>query len=326
MKIFLILLTVLSFPAFSQQVYQVNEVEKPAEPAGGVAYLNQFIASNMQIPIRSAAKGMNTRVFVKGIVELDGSLSAVETIRSTDKSNDAEAIRLLTLYKAWKPALIKDKPVRQSIVFPVLFRTNPIPEFDSTENALIEYFDKNNVLIPNDPKKNKFRNVIPVDERGFVKSDILFQELRSGNWKTNFTLPFQKKEMWVRISGSAKADSVQAVSMSARSGNFTDPFEEVIIQTNGKLLSHANFPGSGLPPVSAKYYFLSGMLNEEQTVRDSVRKIINWHENGQLHSIVESDNKKGTLIKNVWERNGSQIAKDGNGWGKIKGPCMKKAK
>ncbi len=113
-----------------------------------------------------------------------------------------EAIRLLSLYKAWKPALIKDKPVRQATIFPVVFRTNPMPEYDSTENAIIEYFDKDN-LLTRDSKKYKFRNVIPVDERGFVRDDILYEELRLGKWKTVVKIPFEKKEIWAKVSGSA---------------------------------------------------------------------------------------------------------------------------
>lgn len=318
MKIFVILLILVGFPALSQQIYPVNEVEKAAEPSGGVAFLNQFITANMQIPIKSAAKGMNARVFVKGVVEPDGSMSGLEILRSLNKESDAEAIRLLTLYKAWKPALVKEKPVRQAVVFPVIFRTNPMPEFDSTQNALIEYFDKNNIQTAN-AEKFKFRNFIPVDERGFVNGDILFQELRLGNWKTNMSLPFEKKEIWAKISGLSKTDSVKAYRISARSGNFADAFEEVIIQPDGKLLSHARYPGGGRPPSSGKYYFISGVLREEQIVGDSVVKMINWYENGQLQSVVELANKKGTLVKNAWERDGSQIVKEGNGWARIKG-------
>lgn len=318
MKTFILVLTLLSFPALSQQVYQVNEVEKVAEPAGGVAFLNQFITANIQIPIKSAAKGMNAKVFVKGIVEADGSMSELEIARSVDKSSDTEAIRLLSLYKAWKPALIKDKPVRQATVFPVVFRTNPMPEYDSTENAIIEYLDKDN-LMTRDSKKYKFRNVIPVDERGFVRDDILYEELRLGKWKTIVKIPFEKKEIWAKISGSAQIDSVKAFSISAKSGNFADGFEEVIIQPDGKLLSNSRYPGGGRPPSSGKYYFVSGVLKEEQTLSDSLVKVINWFENGQLQSIVELGKKQGTLIKNTWERDGSQIVKDGNGWAKIKG-------
>ena len=318
MKSFILILTLLSFPALSQQIYQVNEVEKVAEPSGGIAFLNQFITANIQIPIKLAAKGVNARVFVKGVVEPDGSMSGLAILRSLNKESDAEAIRLLTLYRAWKPGLVKEKPVRQAVVFPVIFRTNPMPEYDSTENSFIEYLDKDN-LLTRDAKKYKFRNVIPVDERGFVRDDILYEELRLGKWKTVVKIPFEKKEIWATVSGSADVDSVKAFRISAKMNNYESSYEEMIIQPDGKLLAHSTYPGSGRPPSSGKFYFLSGMLKEDQTNVDSLVKITDWFDNGQIHSIVEIGNGKGTIIKNVWNRDGKQIVTNGNGWGQIKG-------
>jgi len=318
MKKILTLLILLNFPAFCQQIYPVNEVEKPAEPAGGVAFLNQFIVSNMQIPIRLAAKGMNARVFVKGVVEPDGSMSEMKVIKSVDSLSDKEALRILSLYKAWKPALIKEKAVRQEAVFPVSFRTNPMPEFDSTENAIVEYFDKNNLRTV-DVKKYKFRNFIPTDHLGYVRSDILYQELKSDKWKTLITIPFSKKEIYAHIFGPAGIDSVKAIKSFAKTDHYESSYEELIVQADGKLLSHAVYPGSGKPPTNNKSYYLNGMLKEEQTAIDSIIKTIDWYDNGQLHSIMELGGGKGVSIKNVWERDGRQIVKDGNGWGKVKG-------
>jgi TonB family protein len=318
MKKILALLILLNFPAFCQQIYPVNEVEKPAEPAGGVAFLNQFIASNMQIPIRLATKGMNARVFVQGVIEPDGSMSEMKVIKSVDSLSDKEALRILSLYKAWKPALIKEKAVRQTAVFPVSFRTNPMPEFDSTENAIVEYFDKNNLRTA-DVKKYKFRNFIPTDHLGYVRSDILYQELKSDKWKTLITIPFYKKEIYAHIFGSAGIDSVKAIKSFAKTDHYESSYEELIVQTDGKLLSHAVFPGSGKPPTNNKSYYLNGMLKEEQTAIDSIIQTIDWYDNGQLHSMLELGGGKGVLIKNVWERDGRQIVKDGNGWGKVKG-------
>lgn len=316
------MLTFFSFPALSQSVFQVNEVEKAAEPTGGAVMLNKFIVSNLQIPIKPASKGMNAKVFVKGIVEADGSMSNLEVVRSVDSLSDREALRVMSLYKVWKPALVKGNPVRQAAIFPVNLRTNPMPEYDSTENAITEYFDKNNVSVT-DPEKFKFRNVIPVDERGFVRADILYQELRSGKWKTEVTIPFLKKEIWVPISGSAIMDSVKAFRISAKMDNYESPYEEIILQADGKLLAQSSCPGAGRPPARGKFYFVSGMLREEQVAQDGLVKITNWYDNGQLHSVLQLGGGKGTVVSDVWERDGTQIVKAGNGWAKIKGNAYK---
>ena len=152
MKKLVAVFLLLSYSAACQQVYQVHEVEKPAELSGGIVLLNQFITANLQTPIKSAAKGMNGRVFAKGIIEPDGSMTGLEIARSIDNLSDREALRVMSLYKAWKPAVIKDKTVRQITTFPVTFRTAVMPDFDSTENVLQEYFDKNNTLTSHEKK------------------------------------------------------------------------------------------------------------------------------------------------------------------------------
>jgi len=318
MKFLLVILIICSGQVFAQEVFQVHEVEKAAEPAGGITFLNQFINANLQIPIKSAAKGMNARVFVKGVIEIDGSMSRLEVIRSVDSLIDQEALRVLGLYKAWKPALIKEKPVRQVSVFPVIFRTAPIPEFDSTENALIEYFDKNHTSV-SDPNKYRFRNMIPVDERGFVRADISYQELVSGKWKTLKNIPYQKTEFWAPYVGPSGQDSIKAFKIFAKTDNWDNAYEEVILQADGKLLSHRTYPGSGRPPSSGKFYFITGVLQESQQTNDGLVKTTDWYDNGQIRSVLELGGGKGTIVKNVWERDGTQIVKDGNGWAKIKG-------
>jgi len=319
MKTLVIILTLFSFSAWGQQVYQVHEVEKSAQPAGGTAYLNQFIAANIQIPIKSAAKGMSAKVFVKGIVETDGSMSGLEIVRSVDQFCDSEAIRLLSLYRAWKPAMQKGEPVRQLTVFPVSFRTDPIPEFDSTQHAIIEYFDKNNISA-SEPQKYKFRNVIPVDMRGFVRDDIQYEELRLNQWKLVKKIPFEKKQIRAYVSEEGKPDSVNAFRLSARNDEYESAYEEVIIQPDEKILSHNIYPGAGKPPLSAKFYYLSGMLKQNRA-DDGAGLIIvtEWYDNGQIYSVSEVGGGKGKVIKNVWQKNGGQIVIDGNGWGKING-------
>lgn len=318
MKKLVSILLFLSYSAVCQQVYQVHEVEKPAEPSGGIAQLNQFIAANLQIPIKSAAKGMNGRVFIKGIVEPDGSMTGLEIARSMDSVSDREALRVMNLYKAWKPAIIKDKIVRQVTTFPVTFRTAVMPDFDSTENAIQEYFDKNNILTT-DKNKYKFRNMIPVDERGYVRSDILYQESRSGKWKTLRTIPFKKTEFWAKISGPTQMDSVKAFRVSARMDNWESSYEEVIFQEDGKLLSYSVYPGSGRPPSLGKFYYKNGMLHEEQIVLNEISKVTNWYDNGQIKSVRELGGGKGVVVKNSWDRDGTPNVKDGNGWAKIPG-------
>ena len=97
MKRILMCLLLLSSQLFGQEIYLPHEVETTAEPVGGVSYINQFIFANLKIPFRSAVNGLNTRMYVKGIVEPDGSMSQLEISKGIDSLFDKEAIRVLSL-------------------------------------------------------------------------------------------------------------------------------------------------------------------------------------------------------------------------------------
>ena len=144
MKAIVLILSLLAINSFAQTVYKLNEVDKVAEPSGGMTAMNQFVVNNLQIPIASAAMGLNGRVFIQGIVELNGIMSDVKVVRSLDEGADQEVIRILKYYSAWHPAEKDGKAVRLEMVYPVAIRTEPIPFYDPDQQAIIEYFDKKN--------------------------------------------------------------------------------------------------------------------------------------------------------------------------------------
>lgn len=316
MKNILVLFCLISFSTFSQTIYQANEVEKVAEPAGGLTLFNRFVSANLRIPVYAAAKGLNSRVLIKGVVETDGTITGLEIARSLDSLCDTEALRVMSLYKAWKPARAKGQPVRQAVVYPIVFRTPPIASYDSSQSAMIEYFDKNHMMV-SDEKKLKFRNVIPVNRYGDVRADILFQEKRSGEWKTVKTFPFQKEEIWVKLTGLVKLDSVQAYRVSANMGNWESPSEEIITQADGRLLSFVAYPGSGKLPSVNKSYFRNGMLREEKISADSLTQITSWYENGQLGNVMLVDNKNKISVIENWDMDGTVLVKEGSGTARI---------
>lgn len=317
MKLLFLLFVFVSYNTFCQPVYLANEVSQPAEPSGGTIMLNEFIKANVQIPIRSAAKGLNGGVFIKGIVEPDGRMTNLEVSRSLDSLVDQEALRLLGLYRAWKPAIREGQAVRQTMTYPVFFRTAALPAYDADKQTLFEYFNKNQVPT-SDTTQYEYRSLIPVDERGFVRDKVEYQQNRKGKWKTVSTLPFQKEEIWFRYSYGAKRDSIRAFKIIAQSDDQTGSREEMIVQKDGKLLTQTTYPGGGKPSQSSKTYYLSGLLKEERSpLAITTVRIEDWFENGQLHSVMDQEDGVKYAIGQVWNQAGTQLVKDGNGWAKI---------
>ena len=321
MKEILLFLLFYSNPLFSQTIYLPHEIETAAEPIGGLSYLNQFIGSNLQIPFKSAVNGLNKKVFVKGIVEPDGGMSQLEIIRGIDSLCNQEAIRVLSLYKAWKPATIKGEKVRQTMVYPVSFRATANPAFDTIRFAFIDYFD-DKFKPATDAGTFEYRSILPVDKNGYVSQDVVFEQFKGKKWKSIVTIPFVKKEIWHKSGYFENGiDSLRAYQLSARDENMASFASEATFQMDHKLLALTEYNSQGKASRSLEYD-LSGMLRKTNIISDSNDTEIRWHSNGQIESVVEKTlvikfgETSETRYISRWEKDGSQRLKDGDGYWK----------
>ncbi len=312
----LLIIFMLPSIGYSQAVYKLNEVDKAAEPFVGLPALFEYFNNNLQIPIASAAKGLNGRVFVQGIVELDGSMSEVKVVRALEPGADAEALRLFKLYKAWRPALKDGKAVRQEVIYPMIVRTEPVATYNDDEKTIIEYFDKKHEPTV-DESTYKFRNLIPVDEYGHARADVLYQEFKGKNWKTQKTIPFTKEEQWTKLISDTGLDSVKSFRSMATDSDFDSSYEVVTRQENGQLLAFQVYRNRMGPPVFSKYYYRNGLLKEVQEVGEEVA-ITNWYENGMLQE-KKILGKGGLKIMENWSKDGTALVTAGNGMAKISG-------
>ncbi len=317
MRVALLLFLLSGFSVLGQKVYLSHEVEKQVEPSGGLSLLNQFVQENQQIPFRSAVKGLNGRVYVKGIVEPDGSMSAFEVAKGIDSLCNQEAIRIMGLYKAWKPAILKGEKVRQYFVYPVVFKAEPMHNYDSTSSRFVDYFDKK-FYLTTDPSQFEYRVFRSVDPQGYIGGDVISEQKNGKKWSRIGTVPFKRTEIWHRMTfaGSGK-DSVSAYELAARDENLTSYASEAVFQKNGKLLAHKEYGGDN-KMVRKSEYDLNGLLRSLHISADSANTVLLWYDNGQLQSVVEYSLRKNTdgdgpMFINSWERDGVQKVKDGNG-------------
>ncbi|MCF2490566.1 energy transducer TonB [Dyadobacter sp. CY347] len=316
----ILLLCLCSASVFGQKIYLPYEVEKGAEPMGGPVHLSQFIASNVQVPFLSGVKGVTGRVYVKGIVEPNGSMSQLEISKGLDSLTNKEAIRIMSLYKAWKPATVDGEKVRQSMIYPIAFKTPPNPNFDSTRFALVNYFD-GRYRISKEPKKYEYRSIMPVNEQGYINNDVIYEQLKGSKWKEVARVPFKKKEIWYHTDLLERGvDSVKAYQVIARDDNEASHSSEATFQMNGKLLAYTEY-GPGNKASLIKKYDLSGLVRDITVVSDSASLQLSWYDNGQIRTVTEIPAMKVNeyrerMFFNAWNRDGTQIVKDGDGYWK----------
>ena len=115
-------LTVESEPDNKNSDEVLTVAEEPALPMGGYSNFNLFIKDNLQYPATAREKKLEGRVFIQFVVDLEGSLTAVEVIKGIGEGCDEEAVRLIKSAEKWKPARNKGVIVKQRILWPVDFK------------------------------------------------------------------------------------------------------------------------------------------------------------------------------------------------------------
>lgn len=307
----------MSSTALAQKVYQLQDVDVQAEPAGGAEVLNLFFSSNVRVPVKVGWRGINNRVFVKAVIETDGGVTGVQVIRGIDTLCNAEAIRVMKLYKAWKPASIKQSPVRQEISVSIPFKSAPIFGYDSIQSSIVTYFDKG-WLATTEPKDYNFRRSIPVDEFGYMNGNIAYHQKKKNSWDFLSNIPFQKEHMWENITELEEKDSVQAIKFSATIAQLHTPVYQVVIrQENGKILTHNEFNDAGSLSFSKSYY-LNGTLRGLKSRANGIWREVSWYANGQLASIVQRPdiNQRPFVytINEGYDEKGNHLINKGNGY------------
>ena len=97
-------------------------VQYMPEYPGGISALQAFLAKNIDFPAAAAQTGIQGTVYVYFVVERDGKVSNIKTLRGINEDCDKEAERVIGMLPAWKPGSQQGKPVRVSFTIPVIFK------------------------------------------------------------------------------------------------------------------------------------------------------------------------------------------------------------
>ena len=97
--------------------------EKPASFPGGNQAVFKYLSQNIKYPEVSRNNCSQGRVFVRFFVEVDGSITQVEVLKSSgDPHLDNEAVRVVSTMPKWQPAEQNGKAVRTRFRLPINFR------------------------------------------------------------------------------------------------------------------------------------------------------------------------------------------------------------
>ncbi len=97
-------------------------VEESAMPKGGMDAFYAYIAKTMLYPNQARRMQIEGKVYVEFVVEKDGSITGVRTLKGIGAGCDEEAVRVISGAPKWTPAKQRGRTVRQKMVLPVNFR------------------------------------------------------------------------------------------------------------------------------------------------------------------------------------------------------------
>jgi protein TonB len=101
------------------EIFTVVE-EQPQYP-GGEAALMKYLQENIKYPEEAKELGIQGRVFVTFVVEVDGSITDVKVLRGIGGGCDQEAVRVVKSMSKWIPGKQRGVPVRVQFNLPIKF-------------------------------------------------------------------------------------------------------------------------------------------------------------------------------------------------------------
>lgn len=110
-----------SMTASADEIFTI--VEESASPVDGYPVIYEYIAKNINYPQEARSKGVEGKVFIEFVVNVDGTLSDFVALKGIGSGCDEEALRVLQSSTiAWTPGKQQNKAVKQRMVMPINFQ------------------------------------------------------------------------------------------------------------------------------------------------------------------------------------------------------------
>ena len=96
--------------------------QKPSFNGGDANEFSKWVNGKLVYPEIAKENGVQGRVMLQFTVNTDGSVSNVKVLRGVDPSLDKEAVRVVSSSPKWKPGRQRDRAVKVTYTFPVIFQ------------------------------------------------------------------------------------------------------------------------------------------------------------------------------------------------------------
>lgn len=96
--------------------------QKPSFNGGDANEFSKWVNQRLVYPEIAKENGVQGRVMLQFTVNADGTVSGVKVLRGVDSSLDKEAVRVVSSSPKWTPGRQRDRAVKVTYTFPVIFQ------------------------------------------------------------------------------------------------------------------------------------------------------------------------------------------------------------
>lgn len=96
--------------------------KKPSFMGGDVNIFSAWVNQHLEYPEVARENGVSGRVMLQFTVNPNGSVTDVKVLRGVDPALDKEAVRVISSSPKWEPGRQRDRAVKVTYTFPVVFQ------------------------------------------------------------------------------------------------------------------------------------------------------------------------------------------------------------
>ena len=100
----------------------ISVEQEPSFNGGDANAFSQWVNARLQYPEIARENGIEGRVTLQFTVGSDGNVFGVKVLRGVDELLDKEAVRIVSSSPKWTPGKQRDKAVKVTYTFPVIFQ------------------------------------------------------------------------------------------------------------------------------------------------------------------------------------------------------------
>ena len=103
-------------------IFAINVDEKPTFNGGDANEFSKWVNSRLVYPEVAKENGIEGRVTLQFTIDKEGRLGDVKVLSTPDETLAQEAVRVVSSSPKWKPGKQRDRAVKVSYTFPVIYR------------------------------------------------------------------------------------------------------------------------------------------------------------------------------------------------------------